>query len=130
MRVIIAGPRDCYDYSTLEQFADAVLVNQSDIEIVSGRCSVGVLTFITKEGVEVYGVDGLGERYAKEKGYSVKPFPADWAKYGKKAGPIRNIDMAEYADGLIALWDGKSKGTKNMILLAREYGLKVRVKMI
>jgi hypothetical protein len=45
----------------------------------------------------------------------ITPFPADWDLHGKAAGPIRNREMAEYADELLALWDGKSRGTKNMI---------------
>ena len=66
----------------------------------------------------------------KEKGYQIKRFPADWGKYGKKAGIIRNRAMAEYADALLAYWDGKSSGTRNMIEIARELGLKVGVKIV
>ena len=45
----------------------------------------------------------------------VKLFPANWSKYGKSAGPIRNGAMANYADGLIVIWDKKSSGTLNML---------------
>jgi hypothetical protein len=75
------------------------------------------------------GADRLGEKYAKERGYKVIRVPADWNRYGKSAGYIRNKEMAESSDALVAFWDGKSKGTKNMIDLAKEYGLKVRVIM-
>lgn len=61
------------------------------------------------------GVDSIAESIAVTKGYPTKLFPADWDKYGKPAGAIRNKQMAEYADVLIAIWDGQSKGTKNMI---------------
>jgi hypothetical protein len=88
------------------------LVNQKDVEIVSGTAA---------------GADTLGERYAQEKGYEVKKFPAQWDLYGKSAGYKRNQQMAEYADGLIAFWDGKSRGTKHMIDIATNKGLKVRV---
>lgn len=60
-------------------------------------------------------------------------FPANWAAFGKRAGYIRNEQMAKYAveDGscgmLIAFWDGKSRGTKHMIDLANKHGLKVHV---
>lgn len=55
------------------------------------------------------------------------PFPADWKTHGKAAGPIRNRKMAENADALIAIWDGKSRGTKNMIETATSLGLRVYV---
>jgi hypothetical protein len=54
-------------------------------------------------------------------------FPADWDRYGKAAGYIRNETMAANAEALIALWDGRSPGTKHMIDIARKKGLKVYV---
>ena len=112
MKVIIAGGRNFNDYNKLRESCDNILVNQKDVEIVSGTAA---------------GADTLGERYAQEKGYEVKKFPAQWDLYGKSAGYKRNQQMAEYADGLIAFWDGKSKGTKHMIDIATNKGLKVRV---
>jgi len=112
MKVIIAGGRNFRDYDKLRESCDNILVNQKDVEIVSGTAA---------------GADTLGERYAQEKGYEVKKFPAQWDLYGKSAGYKRNQQMAEYADGLIAFWDGKSKGTKHMIDIANKMGLKVRV---
>lgn len=73
------------------------------------------------------GADELGERYAKERRFIVKRFEANWDRDGNAAGPIRNKAMAEYAEALIAFWDGKSKGTKNMIEQATTLGLKVRI---
>lgn len=64
----------------------------------------------------------MGERYAKERGYAVSEHPADWDRYGKSAGYIRNKEMAEEADALMAFWDGKSRGTMHMINLAKEKG--------
>jgi glycerophosphoryl diester phosphodiesterase len=72
-------------------------------------------------------VDTLGEQWAKGKMIPIKRFPADWRTYGKQAGPRRNEDMARYADQLIAVWDGVSPGTRNMIWRARRYGLTVFV---
>ena len=43
------------------------------------------------------------------------------------AGPLRNEKMARVADALIAFWDGKSRGTKNMIDLANMKGISVRI---
>ena len=111
MKVIIAGSREFNDYDKLCKFCDHILQNQKEIEIVSGTAK---------------GADKLGEKYATEKGYSIKRFPADW-NIGKSAGYLRNKEMAEYADALIAFWDGKSKGTKNMIDLAKKNNLKIKI---
>lgn len=112
MKVIIAGGRNFNDYENLCHFCNKVLSNQTEIEIVSGTAN---------------GADKLGEKYANDNGYPIKRFPANWDKYGKSAGYKRNAQMAEYADGLIAFWDGKSRGTKHMIDLAKRSGLKVRI---
>ena len=113
MKIIIAGSRDFNDYEKLCEVCDYMLSKQSEIEIVSGAAR---------------GADLLGEKYAKEKGYSIKQFKPDWS-IGKSAGFLRNKEMAEYADALIAFWDNKSKGTKHMINLAKEKGLKVKIQL-
>jgi hypothetical protein len=64
------------------------------------------------------GADSLGEQYAQENGIAIERHPADWKKHGKAAGPIRNAEMAACADFLIAFWDGKSRGTQNMMMNA------------
>lgn len=116
-RVIIAGTRHFNDYRLLREFADKLLENKraagEKIIIVSGHC---------------YGADLLGERYARERGYQVEVYEAQWSQYGPGAGPRRNRQMAEAADALIAFWDGKSRGTKNMIDEAKARNLAVRVK--
>lgn len=73
------------------------------------------------------GIDMLGKAWADKNSIPVKIFPADWRRYGRYAGPIRNQRMAEYADALIAVWDGKSPGTRDMIKQAREADLLVYV---
>jgi hypothetical protein len=112
VKVIIAGGRDFKDYDLLCRKADYYLSRQSEIEIVSGTAR---------------GTDKLGERYADERGYPIKRFPADWGTFGKRAGYLRNEDMAIYADALIAFWNQRSKGTKHMIDIAEQHGLKVRI---
>ena len=72
------------------------------------------------------GADKLGEQYAMDYGLKTKMFHADWSK-GKQAGPIRNAAMADYADALIAFWDGKSRGTANMIQNAKNKGLIIKI---
>lgn len=113
MKVIIAGSRGFDDYKILCDYCDKVLANQTEVEIISG----GAL-----------GADKLGEKYAKQRGYSLIQFLADWGSYGKSAGYRRNVQMAEYADALIAFWDGKSKGTKHMINIADIKNLQIRIK--
>jgi YspA, cpYpsA-related SLOG family len=111
MRVIVAGCRNFTNYSFVKRVLDRILVRQEQVEIVSGRCR---------------GVDRLGEQYAQEKGFPIKTFPADWAKYRRAAGPMRNKQMADYADALVA-FDSGGKGTADMIKQAKEKGLLVRV---
>lgn len=113
-KVIVAGCRDFADYELLKEKCDFYLQNKKPeiIVIVSGHAS---------------GADTLGERYAQERGYETEVYPADWKTNGRAAGPIRNAQMAAVADALIAFWDGKSRGTKNMIDTATKRGLKVAV---
>lgn len=73
------------------------------------------------------GADACGKKWAEDNGVMVKTFPAHWDLYGKRAGHLRNAEMAEYATHLVAFWDGQSRGTKNMIDTAKKAGLKVIV---
>ena len=114
-RVIIAGSRGFNDYAVLQTVCDNLLAKKEqthNIVIISGT---------------VRGADSLGEKYARERGYTVERFPAYWQQYGKAAGPIRNRQMADNADALIAFWDGQSKGTKDMIMESKKKGIAVRV---
>jgi hypothetical protein len=113
MRTIVAGGRDFLDAvvlcRTLDGWAGTIT---STVTIVSGTAN---------------GADKCGEQWATSNGLRVRRFPADWNKYGRSAGYIRNSEMADYAEALIAFWDGKSKGTKHMIDLALDKGLLVKV---
>lgn len=112
-RVIIAGGRDYHDY---DKVLEAIAESGFTIDVVvSGGAK---------------GVDALGERYAAEKNIPLNVFQADWQTNGRAAGPIRNRKMAENADALIAVWDGQSRGTKNMIETATKKGLLVYVKRV
>jgi len=107
MKIVIAGTRTIVDW---------ILVSS-----IINNCPF--INLITKEvsGCEPNGVDRLGEKWATLHDIPIIRFPPQWKAYGKRAGPIRNKQMAEYADGLIAIWDGKSFGTGGMIKLARKY---------
>lgn len=114
-RVIIAGTRTFTDYTLLQRECNHLLSEKQrthNIIVVSGTAR---------------GADTLGERYARERGFQLRRFPADWDKDGKKAGMLRNYRMADNADALIAFWDGTSRGTANMIDIARKKNLPVRV---
>lgn len=126
IKIIIAGSRKFSDFTTMTNIIDHILnlyvyrrgFYENGIEIICGMAK---------------GADLLGKQYAEQNGYDVKCFPANWDLYGKSAGFIRNKQMAEYASSiqgygaLIVFWDGSSKGTKNMIELAKEYNLKTFV---
>jgi len=108
MKTIIAGGRNITDYSVVER---AIKDSGFTItEVVTGRCR---------------GVDWCGEDYAEANGIPVKPFPAEWNRYGTMAGPIRNRQMAEYGEALILVWNGKSRGSANMLEEATKRGLKI-----
>jgi hypothetical protein len=114
MKIIIAGCRNFNDYEFLKEKVSHAIknINKDKIEIVSGGAK---------------GVDSLGEAYAAEFGLKCKIFPADWEKNGKAAGHIRNAQMGDYADALIAFWDGESRGTKHMIKYAKNKKLQVKI---
>ncbi len=113
MKTIIAGSRDIQEYEFVKVAMNRVAWVVT--EVVSGMAR---------------GVDKFGLRWAHENDIPVKKAPADWEKHGKAAGFIRNREMAEYAEALVAVWDGKSRGTKNMITEARARGLKVLVCLV
>lgn len=121
MSVIIAGCRDMDDYPTLEKVCNEILKgDMRKFEVVTGKqCTL-------KDGRK-YGADRLGEIYARVNSRPIIEFPADWDEHGKAAGPIRNKQMADYATHLIAFPSKGSKGTRNMIKLAKEAGLVVNV---
>lgn len=99
MKYIIAGGRDFNNYSVFREIVSKFLKPTEDM-IVSGAAR---------------GADTLAIMYANQYGITLQKFPAQWDLYGKSAGFIRNAEMANYGDALIAFWDGKSKGTAHMI---------------
>jgi len=105
MRTIIAGSRSITDYNTTAIGIESAYFIPTII--LSGTAN---------------GPDQHGERYGLEHGIFVRRYPADWNNLGKGAGYIRNIRMGHEADALIAIWDGKSKGTLHMIKIAESLG--------
>lgn len=113
MRLIIAGNRTFTDYRAFCPHVDRFVSALSEKPTIVSGCATGV--------------DSLAIRYAQEHGLQLVRVPADWARHGRAAGPIRNRQMAGQADALLAFWDGKSAGTRSMITIARELGLRVTV---
>jgi len=113
MKLIIAGSRDIKEAGHI---IDAMVLGEDILsfpeEVVNGGC---------------WGVDKAGVIWAKGVGALVKSFFPDWTRYGKSAGPIRNNQMAEHGDALLAIWDGESKGTFNMIEKADKHGLEMLI---
>lgn len=112
MHVILAGSRSFGCYTTFSIVCNHYLQHVPNPVIVSGHAK---------------GADSLALQYANEKGWLVRSFLPNWAKYGKAAGVIRNQQMAQHSQALIAFWNGKSPGTKNMLSVAKKQGLAVRV---
>lgn len=73
------------------------------------------------------GADILGEKWAKENKIRTLIFLANWQKYGKKAGFIRNYDIINNCDAVVAFWDGKSKGTAHSLNLAKEQNKPIKI---
>lgn len=113
MKVIIAGGRNFEDYEVVKKAIEesGYLIT----EVVSGKAP---------------GVDSLGERWAKENNIPIIPFPADWSTYDRAAGPIRNQKMADYSDTLVAVWDGVSRGTKDMVRRMKKMNKDVHIKYV
>ena len=114
IRLIVAGTRTFDDYVLMKEKREDY--SGAPVVIISGNAK---------------GADQLGIRYAMERNLSFRRFPAQWHQYGKAAGPMRNAQMLAYAKegipALVAFWDGKSRGTDNMIQAARRGKAFVRV---
>ena len=106
MITIIAGSRDFTDYELLKSTCDKYNITK----VVSGTCR---------------GADLLGEKYAKENKLEIIRCPANWDKHGKSGGYIRNVEMANIAEQLIAFHKNGSKGTQHMINIAKSKNLNV-----
>ena len=111
-RVVVAGSRNFNDYERLSVELDKLLADKTNVSIISGTAN---------------GADKMGEQYAHEHGLKVEQFPAEWDKYSKSAGPIRNMQMVQTADAVIAFWDNQSPGTRHIIDYARKSDVPCKV---
>lgn len=109
MKTIIAGSRDAHYGETMI----AIYSCPWDITGIVSGCARGP--------------DSHGINYGRLRNIPIYMYPADWKAYGKRAGHIRNCEMARNAEALIAVWDGQSRGTKHMIDEAINRGLRLHV---
>lgn len=107
-KTIIAGSRDGVEFK--------------HVLIAISLCGWDISTVVSGTA---RGADRFGEEWASLNNIPIERYPADWDNNKKAAGYIRNIEMADNAEALIALWDGESRGTKHMITVAKRKGLKV-----
>lgn len=110
MKIIVAGSRTITNRAFILSAMEKLISN--GFTVISG-CAQGV--------------DKIAAEIAREHGLEVIEMPADWKKHGKRAGFIRNEEMAEIADGLLAIWDGMSSGTHHMINTMHEMGKRFRI---
>ena len=133
LRIIIAGGRNFDNYQLLK--TEALKAITSIVKSATGqdKAKKELITIISGGA---NGADKLGEQFANECDLKLKVFAANWDRYGRRAGYMRNVEMAEYAGdkennesygALIAFWDGQSKGTKHMIDTAKKANMEIHV---
>ena len=108
MKTAIIGSRQITDYDLLKQATKGLPITA----VISGGAA---------------GVDKMAEIYAKENSLPLTIIPANWVKYGKSAGMVRNAEIVKNADQIIALWDGQSHGTAATIEMAKKAKKKLKV---
>ncbi len=106
--IAIVGSRTFGEYKNLVEMD----------EFISSHIDVSKITKVVSGAAA--GADTLGRVWAQAHGIIIKEYPADWKRYGKAAGHIRNVSIIDDADIVFAFWDGKSTGTKHSISLAKE----------
>lgn len=114
MKLIVAGSRTFDDFELLNRECTQFICAETTIPptIISGTAN---------------GADKLGERFAKRFNLPLLQFPANWDKFGKRAGIVRNEEMAKVATHAIVFWDGTSKGSSHMIATAKKYNLILKI---
>lgn len=102
LSLAVVGSRSFRDAAVMRAWIKVCMPDElpSNVEIVSGGAR---------------GTDALARKYAEDEGITYKEFPAEWEHYGKSAGTIRNQEIIEHAEVVLAFWDGNSAGTKDTI---------------
>jgi hypothetical protein len=105
MVVAVIGSRSCNDISFVFSVLDEVSKEHPITKIISGGSR---------------GADSFGKMWADKNGIPTTIFYPNWELYGKRAGFVRNIDIIESSEFVLAFWDGLSKGTKHSIDIAKD----------
>ena len=109
MKLAVIGSRSINDYILVRN----ILMKIDGIdEIVSGGAD---------------GVDSLAKLYAHNNNIKLTVFYPDWGKYGRSAGYKRNRQIVDYADRVLAFWDGESVGTTHSFKLAKDMGKPIEI---
>lgn len=116
-KLIVAGGRDFVDYARCQR----VINDLASSKDMYGDYNVSIVSGMAR------GADALGAQFARDNNVKLYKFPANWDMYGKRAGFMRNEQMGRFADGLLAFWDGKSKGTDHMITFMQSLGKPVHI---
>lgn len=116
MKWVITGSRHITNLSKIHLYLDELLKKYGKPEVfIHGDC---------------VGVDIIGGHWANINDIPVEKYPAEWSKYGKKAGPIRNQHMASLVseqDLCIGIWNGKSRGTQHMLMTCESKGVPIEL---
>lgn len=116
MKVLICGDRHWQNYNSILDIVKRLKAKYEDVIIIEGECD---------------GADRMARKAASEYGLKFEPYPADWDKHGKAAGPIRNQQMIDEGnpDMVIAFHSDieHSKGTKDMVTRARKHGIETYI---
>ena len=112
VKVAIVGSRNFQDYERIVQGVERLKEHYPHLQILSGGAR---------------GVDRLAQRAAEYLGIPFKLFPANWEKYGRRAGMLRNEFLIRDADKVVAVWDGQSRGTANSIQWAKKLGTPYKI---
>jgi len=115
MKLIVSGSRDIQDRKLVEQHLSEYMDSHIVSSIIEGEC----------RGPDIFARD-----YAEKNGIPVIKVPAEWEKYGMRAGYIRNKKMAEMGDALLAFQKNKSSGTQNMIKIMKKMNKDVEIIMV
>lgn len=108
MKLMITGSRSLSKNEEatrdVNETLDALLAKHADIQLLSGGAR---------------GIDKMAEAWAKERKVPVVLYLPDYKRFKRGAPLVRNQEMVDTCDGVVAFWDGKSKGTKFVLDRAR-----------
>ena len=108
MRILVCGGRDFSDADFLSGILDAAKREYGNVEIINGGAS---------------GADKLAEAWAFARNVTCAAYPADWKKYGRAAGPIRNQRMLDKGRPELVIAFPGGRGTDDMVRRAMEAGV-------